>query len=221
MSEQENYDNWEEIFRVRDKEEEQIPHTDKVAYYNTNVSTYEDAMAAGDYSGPRMTAELLHKYLNGRLDAKILDVGGGTGLVVKELKKLAPYNNVDGLDPAEGMLTVAKESGLYNNIFPQFFTLESDVPSNSYDALSCCGAFIPDHIKAEVVTKMCDIVKPGGYVVIGMRKQFADNDCDLKLLRPLVHKLADTKQVELMEECVTKDFFNRHDGLKIVLRKLC
>ncbi|XP_067942697.1 uncharacterized protein [Watersipora subatra] len=221
MSVQENYDNWEEIFRVRDKEEQQISVTEKVTYYNTNATNYEESMAAGDYSGPRLTASLLHKYLKGRLDAKILDVCGGTGLVIRELRKFASYNNADGLDAAENMMAVAKENGLYNNIFPQYFTLESDVPSNSYDALSSCGAFLPGHLKAEVVTKMCDIVKPGGYVVIVMRKHFTDYDSNLMQLRPLVHKLADTKQMELIEECVTENYVNGHDGLKIVLRKPC
>ncbi|XP_067942957.1 methyltransferase-like protein 27 [Watersipora subatra] len=187
---------WEQILRVGTS----IEGTERVAYYDANADVYDHDMAASEYSGPRETAQLLHKYLQGQVDANILDIAGGTGLVAKELKELAPYCNVDGLDAATDMLELAKQRGLYRKIFAQYFSMETNIPSNSYDAVSCCGGFIPGHVPSETTAKMVDLVKPGGYVIILMRLSFAETDPDLLKLRPLVHQLVETRNIDLIEE---------------------
>ena len=39
------------------------------------------------------------------------------------MRKLASYNNVDGLDPSEGMLERAQKENPYQKTFQQFFTI--------------------------------------------------------------------------------------------------
>lgn len=41
------------------------------------------------------------------------------------MNKLGSYKNVDGLEPASGMLQLAKDKGLYKKYMEQFFHLNS------------------------------------------------------------------------------------------------
>ena len=52
-----------------------------------------------------------------------------------QLKKFAEYNNIDGLDPAGEMLIFAKENGRYNNIYPQYFTIDSGIKHCKLDIM--------------------------------------------------------------------------------------
>ncbi|XP_067942958.1 methyltransferase-like protein 27 [Watersipora subatra] len=193
----------------------------KVEFYDRNAAVYDEDMEVYyEYTGATQTANALHKYLKGNLDAKILDVGGGTGLVIKKLKDLAPYKNADGLDPAGEMLILGKQNGLYDNIFPQCFTLDSDIPSNSYDAVCSSGAYVPGHIKAATISKLHDIVKPGGYIIIVMRKSYTDTDADLIQLLPLIGEMVTCGKVQLIEQNTFEKYFKELEGLRIVLQKL-
>ena len=47
---------------------------------------------------------------------RILDIGAKTGLCGENLKSYG-YSNVDGLEPAEKMLEIAKSKSIYTNYF--------------------------------------------------------------------------------------------------------
>lgn len=49
------------------------------------------------------------------------------------MQKLAPYHNVDGLEPAKGMLEIAKHKGLYKNYLNQFMFLNSGLEYGEND----------------------------------------------------------------------------------------
>lgn len=44
------------------------------------------------------------------------------------MNKLGTYKNVDGLEPASGMLDIAKEKELYKKYMCQYFHINSGLP---------------------------------------------------------------------------------------------
>ena len=52
-------------------------------------------------------------------DARILDVGCGTGNMAQVLHQMG-YNNLEGLDPSAGMLAVAEQKDVYKKLHPLF-----------------------------------------------------------------------------------------------------
>ena len=70
------------------------------------------------YEGPKATAEFLAKHLQqlgyGQ-DARILDLGCGTGIVGEELKSRG-YKNIDGVDICNDVMIKAKEKSIYTNL---------------------------------------------------------------------------------------------------------
>ena len=56
-------------------------------------------------------------FLNYNLDknVRIIDVACGVGIVAEEIGKFG-YKNIDGLDPANGYITVVKARGIYKVI---------------------------------------------------------------------------------------------------------
>ena len=65
------------------------------------------------YRGPLICSSIFNVYLTDR-NAKILDIGAGTGFVAEYLTKFG-YTNIDALEPSEGMVAIAKAKNLYNN----------------------------------------------------------------------------------------------------------
>ena len=48
------------------------------------------------------------------------------------MRKLASYNNVDGLDPSEGMLERAQRENPYQKTFQQFFTIGTGLEHSKF-----------------------------------------------------------------------------------------
>lgn len=48
------------------------------------------------------------------------------------MNKLGSYKNVDGLEPASGMLDLAREKGLYHKHMEQLFYFDSGIPHGVY-----------------------------------------------------------------------------------------
>lgn len=66
------------------------------------------------YRGPHILADFCNILLSDK-NARILDVGAGTGLVGEYLKKRG-FCNLDALEPSLGMLEVAKTKNVYKNL---------------------------------------------------------------------------------------------------------
>lgn len=48
------------------------------------------------------------------------------------MRKLAAYDNIDGLDASRNMLDVALKQGLYKNGLCQYFDVDSDIQAGLY-----------------------------------------------------------------------------------------
>ena len=101
---------------------------------------------------------------NGEL--KILDIGCGTGQLVKEISKSYPKVNYLGIDVAENMISIAKESNEGENINFLLCPIEHFQTDEKYDVVVCTHAFpyFPD--KQEVLNKIALISKEGAQVIL-------------------------------------------------------
>ena len=83
--------------------------------YQDWAATYDSTMLEGlGYLTPRLVAEALAQHLK-TLDAPVIDVGCGTGLVGAAAAALG-YGTVDGLDFSVAMMAVAAQRGVYRHL---------------------------------------------------------------------------------------------------------
>ncbi len=142
--------------------------------YDEWAPTYDLDMKVHDFTAPRLVAEAVarglklnhlkrdpSKVLQG---LRILDAGCGTGTVGVELQKMG-VDDIDGLDISEGMLDVARKSGVYNDLKIADLTEKLEVEDGAYDALVCCGTFTHGHLGPEPLAEFVRVVKSGGVVV--------------------------------------------------------
>ncbi len=135
---------------------------DAARMYGDWASTYDESFGvAWGYIAPREIAAILKAEI--APDARILDIGCGTGLVGENLRGLA----VDGLDITPEMLTVAREKGLYRALMLDDLTKALDIPDASYDAIISCGTFTHGHVGPECLPELLRITRAGAVFACG------------------------------------------------------
>jgi len=132
--------------------------------YQDWASTYGATMLEGlGYLTPRMVAEALARHLK-TLDAPVLDVGSGTGLVGVEAAALG-YTTVDGLDLSAAMMAVAAQRGVYRHLLEGDLTRPLSIRSGEYAAVVCAGTFTSGHVDAACLDELVRILRPDGWLV--------------------------------------------------------
>ncbi|XP_064602686.1 methyltransferase-like protein 27 [Liolophura sinensis] len=134
---------------------------------------YEKDLCPGRYNGPTICAQALaDHYKENRETVKILDVAAGTGFLGEQLTKLG-FRNLDALDPAQGMLDVAKEKGIYHRLVCDFLgPNQLDIDKDSYDCAAIAGGMGEGHIPYKGLDELIRIVKQGGLICIVMREEY-------------------------------------------------
>ena len=105
-------------------------------------------------------------------DARIVDLGCGTGLVGEELKKRG-YKKIDGVDLMPEMLEQARAKGVYGSL--KLGSMGSPgckdlgVDANQYDAVICVGVLTLVHVKSEGMDDLVHVLKPGGLACFSIR----------------------------------------------------
>ena len=131
--------------------------------------TYDKTMLEGlGYLTPDTTARLLARY-EPDTNAKILDIGSGTGLAGLALSGLG-YGNLDALDYSPQMLGVAQNRNIYAKLFEADLNQPLALETNSYDALICTGTFTHAHVGAGCLDELLRILKPGGHFACTVHK---------------------------------------------------
>ena len=99
-------------------------------------------------------------------ELKILDIGCGTGQLIKEISD--QYNEVDylGIDVAENMIEVAKKNNKGKNIEFKNSAIESFESNDKYDIIICTHAFPYFPNKQEMIKKMAGLCNKKGQVII-------------------------------------------------------
>ena len=107
-------------------------------------------------------------------DARILDVGCGTGNMALVLNQMG-YNNLEGLDPSSGMLQIAEKKGIYQSLHQKYLSERVDLPDDSYDAIVAAGVLTHGHAPPESLDGVLRLCKPGAIIVFSL-SQIAFND---------------------------------------------
>jgi len=158
-----------EIKKFYDEAYSQRAKEDVVKLYDNWAKTYDLELDSYHYVAPQIGAELFASHLkkNGILlaDAKILDVGCGTGLVGHFLHEMG-FVHVDGLDLSTEMLAQAKKRGIYAQLHQVDMTLPGQIPDESYDAVISVGMFTHNHVGPNGLVKVLSVMKSGGIASI-------------------------------------------------------
>ncbi|XP_020515305.2 methyltransferase-like protein 27 [Labrus bergylta] len=156
-------------------------------------STYEQDFAMLNYRAPNFGVDFLDATFCGtRADVQVLDVACGSGLVTKLMSELG-FRNFVGVDGSKGMLDLAAQSGLYQDL--RLALLGTDplpAQTGTFDVVILVGALSPGFIPVSVVRELCHAAKPGGLVcMVRGEHRGAEHDmyqCDLQ------------RELQLMEE---------------------
>ena len=99
-------------------------------------------------------------------ELKILDIGCGTGQLIKEISD--QYNKVNylGIDVAENMIEVAKKNNKGKNVKFKTSSIESFESNEKYDIIICTHAFPYFPNKQEMIKKMAGLCNKKGQVII-------------------------------------------------------
>ena len=100
-------------------------------------------------------------------DARILDAGCGTGNMAQVLQQMG-YRNIDGLDPSSGMLAVARNKQIYQQLHQLYLDSQIDLPDASYDAVVAAGVLTHGHAPPEALDGMLKLTRNGGVILFSL-----------------------------------------------------
>ncbi len=140
-------------------------------FYDRWAAVYDEELAENEYQQPRRCAQALAQHLDDR-DARVLDVGCGTGLSGIALEE-AGYAHVDGCDFSTGMLEKAFKTGVYSKLFRADLNAPPlDAKDGEYGAITAVGVFSFSHIMPDALDELLRIAAPGAPIVIGLNNHF-------------------------------------------------
>ncbi|MEC9344183.1 MAG: methyltransferase domain-containing protein [Pseudomonadota bacterium] len=140
-------------------------------FYDRWAAVYDEELGENEYQQPLRCAQALTRHLADR-DARILDVGCGTGLSGIALSE-AGYLHLDGCDFSTKMLEKAFKTGVYSKLFKADLNHPPlDARDGEYDAIAAVGVFSFGHVMADAVDEFLRVSKPGAPIVIGLNDHF-------------------------------------------------
>jgi predicted TPR repeat methyltransferase len=141
---------------------------DNIDYYRQFAPFYDaDFVEHMGYHYPRVLAETYRKSARAT-DVPIADIGCGTGLVAAELG-IQPAD-IDGMDISPEMLGIARERGLYRDLYEIDLTGPLDMISGEYGAVLSAGTFTHGHLGPGPLSNLLEIARPGGLFIIGVNR---------------------------------------------------
>ncbi|XP_071394390.1 methyltransferase-like protein 27 [Centroberyx affinis] len=143
---------------------------DKIAFYNSWAENYDQDAVILDFSAPIQAVNRLTSNFTGdREAAVVLDVACGTGMVAKQMKTHG-FGHFVGIDGSEGMMELARKTGLYQDLRQCIMGVEPlPVQWGSFDVVVITGALSLGHVPVPVVRELCKAAKPGGYICMTTR----------------------------------------------------
>ncbi len=132
--------------------------TKQRAYYAETAATY-DAMHENEYAGTRIAIGALFETLDSLEATSLLDVGCGTGSLLREVVARRPATQVFGLEPVEALREIAYRKGLSTNQVVQGDATAMDFATNSVDVV--CAFSVLHHVPdpALVIGEMIRVAK--------------------------------------------------------------
>lgn len=183
-------------------------------------------------------------------NAKILDVGAGTGLSADKLKPFG-YVNIDSLEPAENMVEIAKKKGCYVNYFVEGLTdnkrssiqdsnflsalndvmnkklyypylLTTSLNLDAYDALISQGAFgLEGHIPSSGLRECIRLIKPNGLVFIIFRYEYLFlNKEYAQNFDRVIEEMQNEGIAEVLVKTRFPEYLKTKEGIILILKKI-
>jgi len=139
--------------------------------YDRIATAYDTELIDGmGYRAPGEVATVARRLLPA--DARILDVGAGTGLLGVALVE-AGFARLDGLDLSPGMLAEARRKAVYGDLREATLGEELDYESEGYDGVLASGVLTTGHAPATCLDELVRITRPGGHVIFTLRSDGA------------------------------------------------
>ncbi len=137
------------------------------------AETYDQTMLDGlAYRSPQRIATLA-AVTEPRRDARVLDVGCGTGLLADSLRRLG-FSRVDGLDYSAPMLAVAQREGRIDESFLRDLNQRLEIGAERYDMLVSTGTFTHGHVGAGCLPELLELLVPGGRLICTVHRDVWD-----------------------------------------------
>jgi ubiquinone/menaquinone biosynthesis C-methylase UbiE len=98
----------------------------------------------------------------------VLDVGTGTGVMIPHLlKRVGLCGHITGIDIAEKMLKIAEAKNTSANVrFIHGDIMTINLNKESFNTIMCYSVFPHLNNQRLAISKMCNLVKPSGKVII-------------------------------------------------------
>ncbi|MEQ8449965.1 MAG: class I SAM-dependent methyltransferase [Nitratireductor sp.] len=164
------------------------------AYYDDWAATYDKTLADWRYQAPAEAAERLAGLLED--GALMLDVGCGTGLFGKAMRK-ARTVNLTGIDISSASLDLAEREGVYNRL-DRVDLQATPLPfeTNAMDAAASIGVMTYIEDPYALLADLARIVRAGGPIYFTQRDDmWAHKDFDAILARLAERSITDPAAV--------------------------
>eukprot|EP00958_Prasinococcus_capsulatus_P025500 scaffold4368_cov348-Prasinococcus_capsulatus_cf.AAC.5 len=158
--------------------------------YDEWAKVYDSTMDPDHYQAPIGLVNHLKKNSLVDVEASVVDIGCGTGLLGKYMVELGGFKNLDGIDQSQGMLDEAGKKGIYKQLVKGTLGLDLPLPDNTYDAAVSSGVFTPGHAPAKSLYDVAKLIKPGGIVCYTLKYDLYENSD-----YPAVHKDMEEKGI--------------------------
>ena len=146
------------------------PDVDPRKFYDSWAKDYNDDLIYNyGYVAHKISTLEFCKLVSNKT-IQIIDVGCGTGLVGKELKKLG-YNYIDGYDISSKMLERARKTGAYQDLIELDLKEQIDSKFKTYDALISVGCFGYGSLNRSSLLNLIKLVNSDGIILIFMNAQ--------------------------------------------------
>ncbi len=141
--------------------------------YDAWADRYDEDVFQRGYMLPAITAGYVGRHVSA--NAKIVDAGAGTGIIGRVLNGMG-HDDITGFDLSNGMLKIARDTGVYTELDRQVIGEPLKYESNSFDACVSVGTFTEGHAPSSGFDEIARIVKPGGHFIVTIRPDIYENE---------------------------------------------
>ena len=141
--------------------------------YDAWADRYDEDVFQRGYMLPAITAGYVGRHVSA--NAKIVDAGAGTGIIGRVLNGMG-HDDITGFDLSNGMLKIARDTGVYTELDRQVIGEPLKYESKSFDACVSVGTFTEGHAPSSGFDEIARIVKPGGHFIVTIRPDIYENE---------------------------------------------